>query len=408
MKNRGSFLEHALTIKVEGFEQQKLLTECMKKDITIKDIHTQNDIEMTLTLMKWDYQDFLNIVKNRYQITILKESGYQPVARKTFRKKSTIVGLILFALILYYQSTFVSEIRILGYESFNESQIRESLREAGLYEGCSKNIDIEKVKLHIYQDLDNIAWVGVKYIGNLAEVTIAEGSITPKPVEQSKPCDIVADKEGYVEKTIAREGVIAAKTGTFVNPGDVLISGIIPIESTAYGTDAAELTERYVHAEGEVYARIPYRLFYYQEKFTYLKKPTGNSIYGIRLEIGNLKINTGRLLYNYENSLYREKVLFHEIHPIPVTLGFVKIDEVEVSRKERSQADIKKQANRQVRSAIKEKLPENVQILNKSLKFSSRENIIGVAIILESLEEIGKEKEIVIGNPTDRRTEDKN
>lgn len=401
MKNRGGFLEHSLKIKVEGFEQQKLLTECVRRGITIRDIHTHSEIDMTLMLMEWDYRELIRLAKNRYQITILRESGIKPAIRKTFGKKSTIVGLILFALILFYQSTFVSEIRILGYESFTEAEIRESLKEAGLYEGCSKSIDLKQVKLHIYQDLDNIAWIGVKYIGNLAEVSIAEGTITPKPVDSSKPCHIIAEKEGYVEKTIAREGKIAAVQGTYVKPGDVLISGIVPITSTAYGTPAAELTERYVHAAGEVYAKVPYRFFYYQEKYTYIKTPTGRNTYGIRLEVGDLKINSARILYDYESSTYHEKVLFKTIHPIPLSIGLVTIGEVEVSRQERSHSDIKKDADRLVRNTIKEKVQENAQILNKGLKFSPGENIIGVTIMLEALEEIGKEKEIVIGNPTD-------
>lgn len=408
MKNKGSFLEHSIRIKVEGFEQQKLLTECVKNGITIKDIHIASEIDMTLTLMEWDYGAFIKLVKNRYKITVVKETGYKPMVRKTFAKRSTIVGLILFALILLYQSTFVSEIRVLGYESFTEAQVRESLREAGLYEGCSKNIDLKQVKLHIYQDLDNIAWVGVKYIGNLAEVTIVEGSITPKPVDKSKPCNIVAKKEGYVEKSIPREGVASALQGTYVKPGDVLISGVVPVKSTAYGTDATGTTERYVHAEGEVYAKVPYRLTFYQEKYKYLKEKTGNGIFGIHLEIGGLKINTARILNNFENSVYHEKQLLHFIHPIPVTLGLVQIDEVEVTRKERGQEEIKRAADTQVRYALKEIVPQNTQILNKSLKFSSGENIIGVAIMLETLEEIGTEKEIVIGNPIDRGTEDQN
>ncbi len=405
MRNRGSFFEHSIRIRIEGFEQQKLLTECIRRGIPIRDIHSESDIAMTMTLMEWGYSEFLKLARNRYQITVLSESGYRPAIRKTFRKKSTVIGLILFSLLLYYQSTFVSEIRILGYEKFTEAEIRASLREAGLYEGCSKKVDLRKVKMQIYQDLDNIAWIGVKYIGNLAEVTIAEGTITPKPVDKTKPCHIVADKEGYVERMIAREGVVTAQPGTFVKPGDILISGIVPVNSTAYGTPGVDITERYVHSAGEVYARIPYRLFYYQEKYQYEKIPTGRSVYGFRLEIGNFKINTAKWSYTYENSVYREKELFRFIRPIPLSAGFARIDEVEVTRQERSRAEIRKQANRQVRQAVKEKIPENSQILNKSLKFSTGENIIGVAIILEALEKIGKEKEIVIGNTTDRGTE---
>ncbi|MDD3168708.1 MAG: sporulation protein YqfD [Eubacteriales bacterium] len=401
MKNRGSFLEHSIRIRVEGFEQEKLLTECVRRGISMRDILSVSEIEMSLTLMEWDYREFVRIAKNRYQITIIRESGYKPAIKKAFRKKSTIIGLILFALILFYQSTFVSELRIYGYEEFTEAEIRDSLRKAGLYEGCSKSIDLKQVKLHIYQDLDNIAWIGVKYIGNLAEVSIIEGTITPKPVDQSKPCHIVADKEGFVEKTIAREGVVAAQPGTFVKPGDVLISGIVPLKSTAYGTPEVDVTERYVHSAGEVYAKVPYRMTYYQEKYKYIKQPTENRTYGIRLEIGDFKINTAKNIYSYDNSVYKERQLLHLTRPIPMHLGFVSIDEVEVTRQERDPSELKNEANRLVRRAIQEKVAENSQILNKSLKFSSGENIIGVVILLETLEKIGKEKEIVIGNPID-------
>jgi similar to stage IV sporulation protein len=401
MKNKGSFLEHSVRIRVEGFEHHKLLTECVRRGIPMRDIHPESDTDMTLTVMEWDLREFTRLAKNSWKITVLKESGYRPEIRKLFSKKSTIAGLILFALLLFYQSTFVSEIRVYGYEKFTEAQIRDSLREAGLYEGCSKRVDLEKVKLHIYQDLDNISWIGVKYIGNLAEVTIVEGTVTPKPVDKSKPCDIVADKEGIVEKTIAREGKVAALPGAYVRPGDVLISGTVPLQSTAYGTPAVSLTERYVHAEGEVYVRVPYRLVFYQKRYDDVKTPTGRGLYGVHLELGDLKFNTAKLLYGYSNSVYTEKPLFHFIRPIPVMLGIARIDEVEVTRRERDLSEVTKEANIQMRQAIQEKVPENSQILNKSLKFSSGENIIGVAIMLETLEKIGTEKEITIGTPTD-------
>lgn len=403
-----SFLRHSIRVRVEGFEQERLLTECLRKGIPMKDIHLVSDIEMTLTLLEEDYDAFLKIVRSRYQITIIKESGYKPAIRKTFGRKSTVAGLILFILLMFYQSTFVSEIRINGYERFTEAQIRESLREAGFYEGCSKRIDLKDVKLHIYRDLDNITWIGVKYIGNLAEVSIVEGVVTTKPVDKSKPCDIVADKEAYVERTIAREGLPAAQPGTYVKPGDVLITGVVPLRNTAYGTPAAGLTERYVHASGEVYGKVPYRFYYYQEKYKYKKEPTGRNTYGIRFEFGDLKIDTAKIFYTYDNSVYTEKKLFQTIRPIPMRLGFVAIKEVEVTKQERGREELARQASSMVRQAIKEKVPENTQIRNKSLKFYPGENIIGVAIMLETLEKIGKEKEIVFGNPTDKRTEDQN
>lgn len=138
MKNRGSFIEHYKIVKIEGFSIQKLLTECAKSDIVLRDIHILNDMEIIMTLMDWDYDKLLKIVKNKYRVTILSEKGYKPLFKKIFNKKSTIIGLILFALLMYYQSSFVSEIRVYGYETFTEAAVRDSLRGAGFYEGCSK------------------------------------------------------------------------------------------------------------------------------------------------------------------------------------------------------------------------------------------------------------------------------
>jgi len=56
MKDKGSFLEHYKIIKVEGFDQQKLLTQCVKAGIVLRDIHIHSNIEMTMKIMDWDYK----------------------------------------------------------------------------------------------------------------------------------------------------------------------------------------------------------------------------------------------------------------------------------------------------------------------------------------------------------------
>lgn len=402
MKDRGSFLEHYKTIRVEGFELHKLLTACIHADITVRNVRMKDEIEMTMTLMDRDFERFMKLVKNSYRIIILHEKGYKPIYKKIMGSKSTILGLIIFTLIMFYQSAFVSEIRIYGYEHFTEAQVRDVLRQAGLYEGVSKKrVDSHELKLYMYQNLDNLAWIGLKYTGNMAEVTIVEGTAPAQKVDSTKPSHVVAAKEGYVEKIIAKEGIPALDTGIYVQKGDVLISGIVPIKSTAYGMPSSELTERYVHAAGEVFAKVPYRLYYYQERYDLIKEPTGKKRYGIRLELGDFKINTAKMINSFDSATYREQKIFKTIRPIPMALSLVKLEEVSLFRKERADEEIRSRVNALVRAQIKEIVPENIQILNKSLKFEPRENIIEISVMLETLEEIGIEKEILIGKPTE-------
>lgn len=402
MKSQGSFLEHYKKVRVEGFELHKLLTECIRAGIILREIHIENDLEMTMNIMDIDYDKFMRLVRNRYGVIVLHEKGYKPIYKKITGSKSTVVGLLVFILMMYYQSSFVSEIRVLGYEPYTEARVRETLQEAGLYEGVSKkSVDGNALKLYLYQNLDNIAWIGLKYSGNMAEVTIVEGTQPQQPADHGKPGHVVADKEGYVERIIAKEGIPAVEKGTYVKKGDVLISGIIPLKSTAYGTPESELTERYVHASGEVFAKVPSRLYYYQDRYDLMKEATSKELYGIRIELGDLKLNTAKMFNNFDSANYREKKLIKTIRPIPINISIVKLEEVSLSRKEKAEEVLEKQVNALVRSQIKETLAENVQILNKSLKFEPRENIIEASVMLETLEQIGIEKEILIGKPTE-------
>lgn len=400
MKGRSSFFEHYKEIRIEGFDQQRLINQCAKEEIIIRDLRIRNDIEMTMKVMDYDYNRLLRIARNKYQITVLRDNGYKPIFKKLFHKKSTIAGLIIFGLLMYYQSSFISEIRISGYEKFTEAQVRNCLTEAGFYEGCSKNISVDKVKLYLYNNLANLAWVGISYNGNLAEVTIVEGTKPTEKIDRNKPVHIVAAKDGYIEKIIAKEGFANVSKGAFVKAGDPVISGIVPIKSTAFNTSESAI-ERYVHAAGEVTAKVPYRFTYYQEKYDLIKKPTGKIMYGIKFQVGNFNFNTAKFFNRWETCVYKENKIASFIRPIPFSLSVAKCEEVTLSKKERSKKSIEKAANILLRKAEKENITENSQIINKSLKFSSGENIIEVNIMLEALEQIGKEEEFVIGEPTE-------
>jgi len=370
----------------------------MKKDIRLRNIRMIGDMELTLKIKNVDYEKLRRLTKSQYKLTILEDKGYKPLFRKIFSNKVALVGLVLFLFLIYYQSLFISEIRVSGYESFTEARIRESLKEAGFYEGCRKNIDINEVKNSVNNDLGNIVWIGITYQGSLAEVKIVEGTINLTPLDRSRPCHIVADKAGYIEEVIPLQGLRALEQGVYVQPGDVLISGMIPMASTAYGTPTEHVTERYVHAEGTVTAKVPDRFVYYQNRYELIKTKTGSRIFGIEICLGDKRINTAKFMNSYEVAEYKTIMSVSAIRPLPIRITFLTIEEVTLSRRERTEEEILKLAETQLRAIIKEKLPEKAEITNKSLNFVPGENIIEVSAMIESLQQIGTEQEIVIGN----------
>lgn len=386
---------HYKTIRVEGFDLHRLLTLCLKERIALSNIRIRGDLEMTMRLAATDWQRFLKLTGNRYRITVMAEKGVKPLLKRVFRKKSILIGVALFVLLVYYQSCFVSEIRVYGFERLTEREIRENLKLAGLYEGCSKSIDLNQVEIKMFRQIADISWIGITLKGNLAEVTVIEGTEPITAVDVNQPCHIVATKEGYIVKSIAREGKELVTQGDFVNVGDVLISGILPIEDKTYRQDPGKATERYVHAKGEVYAKIVYRYTYYQEKEELKKEKTGKNIPGFSLTIGNFTFNTARIFWPYDSAIYEERLVFDFLRPIPIRFGINRQSEVELSKQLRSQQSIEKRGKQQIREAMKENIPESAQILNKSLKFYAEENIMMVIIMIDALEEIGEEQTFI-------------
>ncbi len=388
MKDRGSFFEAYRRIKVEGFEQQKLLSQALKAGIVLRNVRVKSDIEMTMDVMEYDWDSFMKLVRSRYRVSLVHERGVLPLLRRVLSYKTTLAGLALFAVLMLYQSSFVSEIQIYGYERLREVEIRQELKAAGLYEGCSKSVDLDHIEAQMYGKLDNISYIGIKYVGNMAEVTLVEGTGKPQVIDDTTPCHIVADKEGYLERIIPKEGFPVLEKGMYVKPGDVVISGVVPVEDRTNGTTSY----RNVHADGEVYGSVLYRSTAYQDRYQLIKKPTGRKTYGIELRLGTFQWNSTEAFWRYDSSVRTEKKLFSLLRPVPIRLSLVRDSEVELFRRERSQEEIRKAADTQAREQIRKTIPESAQILNKSLKFTPEENIIEVTIMLQALEEIGSPK----------------
>ncbi|MDD4389929.1 MAG: sporulation protein YqfD [Eubacteriales bacterium] len=348
---KSSFSAHKCRIKIEGFEIDKLISACIDKKIHIKDIKFTNNLEAIMTVKKDDVNNINKLAKNKYRVTVLSQAGYIYALSLLIGKKALIAGLAVFIIAVYYQSMFISEVRIYGYEKLTESEIRTSLMDVGIYEGAKKfrhKDQIEDAKIHLYQELAPLAFVEIHYRGGLAEITLAEGNrISPKQLSsENAPCDIVAEKDGYIHDIIVKQGVKAIEPGEFVTPGQVLISGFVPIKYTTYG-EKDENAGKYVHAEGIVTVKAPHRFKFYITPDIILSTSGGDTVAIVR------------------------------------------------NKNETDYELVKRVSDKMVRRYIKEKLQDKAYITNKSLNFRQKENIIEVDVLFEATEEIGIEQEIM-------------
>jgi len=335
-KSRGSsFTRHWVRIRIDGFRPERLISQAADKSIAMRSITYRDETEVYLILPQTDYKKLKKLAGSKYRLTIMEEGGVMAGVSRLRANKLAVIGAVLAVLFYFAQISFVREVNVLGCETIPEDQIRTLLREEGLYEGGLKNFDCDKIEERLFQEYESVVWAKVSYQGRYVQVEISEGDVQEKAIpDRSKPCNLVAEQDCYVEKVYTYKGRAHVAEGDFVKKGEILISGTVPIEHPSYAieqangentADGAASMVHYVHAEGKIMARVPCY-------FSFTMEPDSSEA----------QIQTA------------------------------------------------------VRTWAKENVPENAEILNKDFHFDAKKNIIKVYGIIETRQPVGVEKEITI------------
>ena len=386
-------------IELEGFEIHRLINLCSARGIGFRNLRMVDDCKAEAQIDGRSFDVLRKLAGNRYRVTVVGQLGLESRLRLLLSRTATCVGLACFCGIVYFQSCFISQVRISGYERLTEREIRETLEELGFYPGAVKSFDLADLKTRLYHELDNVTWVGISYEGTVAQVEVLEGSIVPSREDTSDPVHVVADRQGYLEELIVKEGIARKKPGDYIEEGEILISGIVPITDKSYTRKEEELI-RYVHAQGEAKARVLHRATCYQPRYTVVLADTGRWIPGIRLRIGTQSWDSDRFVRPWASSRRDEVASLKTLRPIPVEIQLYRSREVTVTRAERLPEEVEARAEQQVRAMVKEILPKDGQLMKKDLSFLRKENIIEVNVLLHSLESIGRDQPFAAQNPS--------
>lgn len=399
---RFGFLRHYRKIKVEGTGLRGIVNKCIRKNITLRNIRWKSPLESTMDLQGDDMEEFRRLAGHSHRITVLEEGGVLPFFRNIKSFAAAVTGAFLIGALIFYQGLFVAEIRVEGYASLREEEIRAVLREEGLYEGARKPEDYGRVKRRLYEEFRAVTWVSVHQEGRLVKVSIAEGGETEeKKTDKSLPVDIIASRSGMVEKIIPLKGNAAVEKGDYVNKGDVLISGTYSYQSTNYQR-GDDIYNMYSHAEGQVMAKVPRRLTFYLEKNKRREEATGRGIWGLSIKIGDLSFDTTRGMGDYESSRRKEKELVSLVKPLPFEIKAVKKEEVRLEESRQDYGRLSKVVEAAVREYGKESLSKEERIVSSSIDFYEENNVIRAEVFLEVLEDIGEERIIRTDDSTEK------
>lgn len=393
---RFGFLRHYRKIRIEGLNLSKIVNKCIKNGIILKDLIWEDSVQSTVTIKGEDFERFRREAGNSYRMTVLEEGGIIPVFKNLKSQLISVLGAFLLGALLFYQGFFIAEIRVDGYTKTTEAEIRETLTEAGLYEGARKPDSYEEVKAALYENHDTVTWVGIFERGRLVEVTIAEADDENETeVSDTTPVDIVAERTGIVEKIIPLQGNAMVQKGDYVNKGDLLISGTFEYQSTDYSR-GDKVFRMYSHADGQVMAKIPRQVTFYIQNAERVKEKTGRSVPGLYIRLGDLEIDTARKLYRYEASRREETTIIDIAKPLPLKISTVRICQVNLRNEPVTPDKLRRVTEAAVRQYAKDNLEKHEMVLSSTISFRERENLMEAVVFMENLEDIGVDKKIKV------------
>lgn len=378
-----------VNIVVEGFFIERFINTCISKKIFFWKTNRMKSTVFSANIGVRNYKEVVKIAKKcQCKIRITNKKGIPFLLNKYRKRKIFVVtlGIIILGIITIFN--FIWNIEIKGVDEIKQREIMEFIQNEGIAIGKYKNnIDLQSLINKIRIQRDDIAWVGMEIKGTNLIVDVVEADKKPEIINEDEYCNVVADKDGIIVKVKAQNGTPAVEEGTTVKKGDILIQGWLEGKHTE---------NRYVHAEGEVMAKVWYsekEKVYYKQNY---ENKTGNHEKKYTLNVNNFKINFFKTLSNFENydtirTIKKLKITSNFYLPVEIIVdeNFEKQNnEIIYDKNEAKEIGIK-----ELKSKLEEQIENKENISNIYINTVESEEYIEVEVIYEVLESIGtKEK----------------
>lgn len=398
-----SVVSNQVRCLVTGEETLRFVNLCRNNGIELRHlVRRENAIQMEI-----DAENFKKlrplVRKTHVKIHILNRHGPAFFFYRHKRRWWFLLGMMVFAGMIYILSLFVWQIDIDGNRKYTDALILQALAKMDVKTGCRKSeIDLPKIEEELRIMYNEITWVSASIAGTKLQIELREGDLkisgssgggqtgnvkrvenrenNPKTQngesETDLPANLVADEDAIITNLVVRRGTVAVRYGDEVKKGDVLIEGKVYI----YNEDETLKKVDYLTAEGDVFGK-------YQELYEkhYQRKHEVRSYTGKNYrELGVAIVGKSFCLPVWENILKKqlEENTLSEVWSwkkqfrltptfyLPFALEYTEYAPYKNVVEEYTDEVIKKMAEEELQKYLNELEKKGVQIISNSVTIS--------------------------------------
>ena len=374
--NRGK-----IRLEIMSLMPEKFLNTLWEEGIFIEGAKKHSIVSYTFSISQKDFYKARELAKdNKVKLKVINSFGFFRLKGNLLKRKAFIFGFFIFIFLMYYYSTYIWSIEIKTENNVSPYEIRNELKKMGVKPGIKrKNLNIINLQNSILEGNKSVVWAKGTIAGTKLKIDILERQNPPKIKEDKSPCDLIAKKDGVIQRVYTKAGTSIVEEGQVVKKGDVLVLGEQGNEESRYK----------VKAEGEVIAKTFY------EKKLKLKIPqikrkrTGETI------TNKYIIVKGKRIY-LKNDLNK----FKKYDKIEDNKGIVKKEiYYEIKETEFTKDDEKLLVANELNklySSIRINFDNKIKIIQKLEDSSKEVDMCNLRVLVIAEEDIGEEKTIDI------------
>lgn len=380
-----------IRISIEGYYIERFINICGNEKITIWNLKRNKNVKLELNIGIKDLKKVAKIAKQtKCKIKIIKKKGLPFLFNRYRKRKLFFVFLLVIIIGLGISSNFVWNIQIVEEDKESIENLYPDVVESGLEIGKMKSkINTKDIINKVRLKRNDIAWMGIELKGTNAIVKVVKATAKPEIVDDNEYCNIVSDKQGIITKINAQNGTIAVKVGDTVNVGTTLINGWMEGKYTGL---------RYVHAKGEIQAKVWHTK---NKKILYNateKTETGNIENKYQIKINNFEINLSKRLSKfkiYDTIVLENKFKIFSDFYLPISLVKITNKEIKEEQKNYNVEQAKDLGIEQLQVELDNEIEDKSKVVNKIINTYEKEDGIEVYVTYEVLEDIGTNEKIV-------------
>ena len=362
-------LQNKVKLNIKGKNIERFIKRLKTNKIDLLKIEYIKYNEINITIYQKDYDKVLEL-KTIYEMDKVDIYGIIKIKKVINTYKYILIFIALGILLIIFLSNIIFNVQIIHNDSEIRNFLLNELEKYGLkkYRFKKNYQEIQEIKNNILNEYkDKIEWLEIEESGTSYIVRL-ESRIIPNNEVNNNKQNVVASKSAVIKKIIAENGEIVKNINSYVNKGDIVISGNIYLNDEVKDT---------VKAEGKIYGEVWYNVnVSYPYIYSEIKELDNyQEIYVLKLFDKTLELTFNKFK---DKKIEEQKILFHPF--LPFSLVKQKQKEIETISLVLTSDEAKDKAIEEAIKKMEEQLDEDEKVIDYQIL---KENIKEDKVVLD-------------------------